>query len=273
LTRHIPKFIFLILAEILFLSSFATAARGPAAQETLRADASPDFVTPSFNISMLQVTTNDYTPQLRPLLQAGLGITVERLHTIGVEVAATSDYLAPQATNDHLFYSNLAFYYRYRFVGGPIRAPVFPTVPDYGAIRIKAAPIADSVYGPKFDMDFGGRIYFATLHGPGGTALDSELARTYQGVELTLTFDRRISDWRLRGELAGGYTVIRGEMVTGAFGMGLTYDQWTEVSPGLQVRYAFINGNATPDAGTPGAGSLSIGNQLMSAGAVLYFKL
>jgi hypothetical protein len=276
LTRAIPtSFLlrWLLVAAVCAGVPVARAARVPAGQDALRADASPDFLTPSFGVSLLQVTTSDFNASPRPLVQAGLGLTLDRVHTVGVEIAATTDFFTSPSNNDRLFYSNVAFYYRYRFVGGPIRAPIFPVVPTYGAIRIKPMPIPDSVYGPKFDMDVGGRLYFATLHGPGATSLDSELARDYQGVELTLTFDRRISDFRLRGELAGGYTVIRGQLVTGAIGFGLTYDQWTQVSPGFQVRYAFINGDASPDSGTPGAGTLSIGNQLLSAGAVLYFKL
>lgn len=235
----------------------------------IRALAAIGFLSPTMEATLLQVTTANHATPLRPLFSGELGVTLGNWNTLGIEAASTSDFLNSNLNPNSIYYSNIGFFYRYRFIGGPVRAPQFPLNPQYGPIRFKRNPITEAAYGPALNMDIGARVYFSALRGQGDAVVDPELARSYQGFALTFGFDRRISDFRLRAQAEGGYTLLRGKMVTGGIGGGITYDKWPQVSPGLTCHYSFVSGQALG-----GDGSMAdVSNQLASFGTILIFKM
>lgn len=224
---------------------------------------------PSISTSLVQISTSNRPTPLRPLFTGELALTLENWHTLGIEAASTSDFINANLNTNNVYYGNLGLFYRYRFVGGPVRAPQFPLNPQYGPIRFKRTPITDAAYGPAFNMDIGARLYFSSLRGLGAAPVDPELARSYQGANITLSFDRRVDDFRVHGKLEGGYSVLRGKLMTGGISGAFTYDKWPQISPGLCAGWYFISGQALGESGV----LTEVSNQMLSFGTIMIFKM
>ncbi len=232
------------------------------------------FVVPYGAVhSMLLVTKNEKT-FLFPNIAGNIELIYEDTHTLMLKIEATSNILfGYKPTSTSYFYSDISLYYKYRLLGAPIRSPTFPPEDPTGRGTKLDYKNNALLFGNPLNAEVGFRFFSTTLRGSGGSPLDSQLPRHFEGMAAGLWIDQAIDPVRLylSGEL--GYSLFTGKMISGNGEVSIVYSKLANFAPGIQLRVQLFKGKALPDAFSGTTKETDVTNLLVMTGVVLKFKL
>lgn len=229
------------------------------------------YVVPTGGVSSVLLRTKSFQAGLFPTIYADARLIWKDIHTLGLRFETSSNAIfQSERTSAGFFYSDFSLFYRYRFFGSPLRSPLLPVVPQYGKPDTKEPRFRIEVFSPPENLEVGARLFNSMLRGFGNTVIEYELMRAVQGAAATVHYDRLFSRLRLFGGAELGYSFFRGKVLLASLEGAVTYERFRDVSPGLQVRYQRFSGH--PFQGEPNA-SVSVTNQMVFGGVILYFKI
>ncbi len=229
------------------------------------------YVLPSGGVHGIFLKTTNFQSAYFPSLYGDIRFIWKNKHTFGLRFETTSNILSQYDRRSNGFvYSDFSLVYKYLVFGAPIKAPLFPAIPNYDPSLVKEPQFRVASFQSPQNFELGIRQFNIHLRGLGNTVIEYELARVVRGLAVNAYYDRLFSSVRLSGTLEGGYTLFRGAMVLLSGEVAVVYEGFAEVSPGFQLRMQRLSGS--PAADQPNA-SEKISNQVIFAGLLLHFRI
>lgn len=228
------------------------------------------YVMPYGGGHFLVVKTKTQSATIFPNLVGDFRVNLFDEYMCGMGFDTTANTLfGYTASPDSFGFSEISGYCRYRLLGSPLRAPVLPLTPSYMGKDFKPH-IPEDAWGKPTSVEVGVKLFYSTLRGMPGAALDSELFRAATGLSATAHASQAFWVFRAHGGLELGYSVFRGSLLTFSGELGVTFDRLRDLAPGLQFRYSYFGGNPPGDQVNA---ATAVANHLLFFGVMGYFKL
>lgn len=250
--------------------SFATGKKKPYEGPKNRGEYITLYVMPRGGAHLIYLKTNSLSKILYPSAYGDFRIHLLDSYMCGMGFTTTANTVfGYNASAEGFGYSDISGFCRYRLVGRPLRAPILPQSPSYMGKDFKAN-IPEDVWGAPNNLEVGARLFYSTLRGFAGSALDAQLFRSITGLAATLNYDRALWLFRAHLGLEGGYSVFQGSILTGTVDFGLTYDRLRDIAPGIQIRYSLFKGRPAADQFNA---NTEVTDHMVFLGLMGYFKL
>lgn len=212
------------------------------------------YLSPSLGFESQTVQTKSYSNSSYALF-GDLKFILNDKHTFGLRYEGTCDrFFSPVLSAYHLDYSDFSFSYRYNLYGKPLRE----AATEFDALAVQ----------------LGARAFVSVIRGGGNLPVDSESARSYQGLTGTLNFEHRLGKFRVFEGAELGYSLFKSKHNLVAFEAGAAYDGFRTLGIGIRGNYQMIDGTPEADSSDGGnGGTTAISNKVLMAGLFLYFKI